>query len=333
MKYILSINSGSTSLKFKLFDLNLNQIRYGVIEKIGQDNSIINLDNDIVRKKVLSHKEALEIVHEFLLFDGKNDLDFVVHRIVHGAQEFSEPVILSNSVLSKISKYNELAPLHNPINILVAKNAISIWKKIKHIGVFDTMFFKDIPDYAYTYPLSKVYLNKYKNIRKFGFHGFSHQGMLQEVSKRLNKNINECNIITCHLGGGSSVAIIKNGKAIDVSMGFSPVSGLMMMTRSGDIDSSIINYLISKKEKIEDVFKSLNFDSGIKGVSEINDLRDVMILCGYKIDGYKSNIKKTSENKKHAKLALSMFVYRIQRFISSYMTLLSMDYKFVIFII
>ncbi len=319
---ILVLNSGSTSLKFKLFDKKLNQIYFGLIEKIGINDSIVNLNGLVSNQEILSHKEALDVFYNFLKINLKEDIETVVHRIVHGGIEFTKPTILNSSIISKISKYNDLAPLHNPINLSVAKLSIGIWKKAKHIGVFDTMFFCDLEEYVFSYPIAKKYLNKYSEIRKYGFHGFSHCGMLISTSITLKKKISNTNIITCHLGGGASISVIKNGKVIDTSLGFSPLSGLMMMTRCGDIDASIVKYLVSKGNDIESVFNELNFNSGIKGISQISDLRDVMILNGYKIPGYKSKVIGNRENKKIAKLALNMFIYRIQRYISSYMTLL-----------
>jgi acetate kinase len=318
---ILVLNSGSTSLKFKVFDKKFNEISKGNIEKIGSKHSIVCINKYCSNKSIKNHEEALKLLNQHLNKNIKSNLKFIVHRIVHGGVEFNKPIILNKSVLEKIGKYNNLAPLHNPINIQVAKKAMNIWNKSKHIGVFDTMFFKNLKEVVYKYPIKQEFLKKYF-IRKYGFHGFSHFGMLHEVSKILNKKIKDCNIITCHLGGGSSISVIKNGIAIDVSMGFSPLSGLMMMTRCGDIDISIIYQLLKNKIEINEVFKMLNFDSGIKAISGMSDLRDVMILNGYKISGYEMKIKKTKENIKKAHLALDMFIYRIQRYISSYMSLL-----------
>lgn len=319
---ILVLNSGSTSLKFKLFDKKLNQIYFGLIEKIGQDHSIVDLNGIKSNQRIISHKEALDLVYNFLDANLKENIDTIIHRIVHGGVEFTKPTMLSLSVISKISKYNDLAPLHNPVNLQVAKLSLNIWKKARHIGMFDTMFFSNLEKHVFTYPISGKYLSKYSEIRKYGFHGFSHQGMLFEASLRLNKNKNNCNLITCHLGGGASITAIKSGMAVDTSLGFSPLSGLMMMTRCGDIDASIVKYLVSKGNDIDSIFSELNFNSGIKGISQISDLRDVMILNGYKIPGYKSNIKANKENKWASSLALKMFIYRTQRYISSYMTLL-----------
>lgn len=325
LKYILVLNSGSTSLKFKIFNYkSLKEIHSGIIEKIGLKQSIIEFDDSVIsnRKSVKSHQQALKIINDFLLSETKINISLIIHRVVHGGSEFNKPTILNKKTIEKISKYNNLAPLHNPINLKVAKYSLIIWPNIKQVAVFDTLFFQTLPVVAYLYPIPIKYLKKY-HIRKFGFHGFSHQGMLIGSAKILKKKINKCNLIACHLGGGCSISAIKNGKAIESSMGFSPMSGLMMMTRAGDIDPAIILYLRTVVGlKLQDIYKLLNFHSGLKGISKINDLRDIMILAGYKVKGYKSRIRTNKNNKVASKLALNLFIYRIQRYISSYVTLL-----------
>lgn len=315
----LIINSGSTSLKFKVFDKNLKECNFGIIEKIGQEHSIIEFKNKKNISKISSHKQALVIIKKYLDTE-KIEINKVIHRIVHGGDKFQKPTKLNITVIKKISKYNSLAPLHNPINLQTCESAMKIWNKSEHIGVFDTMFFKTLPEVAYSYPINHEISKKY-GIRKFGFHGFSHYGMLQEAEKVLNKKVDNLNIITCHLGGGASICAIKNGLAIEISMGFSPNSGVMMMSRSGTIDPEIIFYLASHGLKNSEIKNILNFNSGLFGIANIKDARDIMILCGYKILGYKSHTKINSEKKKKAQLALDMFIYNIQRQISSYITL------------
>jgi acetate kinase len=324
LKYILVLNSGSTSLKFKIFNQeSLKEIHSGIIEKIGSKKSIIEFDKTIINKNkgIKSHQQALKIVKDFLARETNINITLIAHRVVHGGVEFTKAIKLDSKTINKISKYNNLAPLHNPVNLKVAKYSLELWS-VKQIAIFDTMFFNTLAPVSYLYPLPLKYFKKH-NIRKFGFHGFSHQGMLQGAAKILKKKENKCNIITCHLGGGSSISAIKEGKAVEISMGFSPVSGLMMMTRSGDIDPAIIFHL--KKEaklSLPEIYGLLNHNSGLKGITQIDDLRDIMILAGYKIKGYKSNIKANKEKRDLAKLALSLFIYRIQRHISSYLTLL-----------
>ena len=324
LKYILVLNSGSTSLKFKVFNQeSLKEIHSGIIEKIGSKKSIIEFDKTIVNKNksIKSHQQALKIVKDFLARETNINITLIAHRVVHGGIKFTKAVKLDSKTINKISKYNNLAPLHNPVNLKVAKYSLELWP-VKQIAIFDTMFFNTLTPVSYLYPLPLKYFKKH-NIRKFGFHGFSHQGMLQGAAKILKKKESKCNIITCHLGGGSSISAIKEGKAVEISMGFSPVSGLMMMTRSGNIDPAIIFHL--KKEaklSLPEIYGLLNHNSGLKGITQIDDLRDIMILAGYKIKGYKSNIKPNKEKRDLAKLALSLFIYRIQRHISSYLTLL-----------
>jgi len=324
MKYILVLNSGSTSLKFKIFNKqSLKEIHSGIIEKIGLKKSIIEFDGDLVtnKKNVKSHYEALKIIKKFLVKETNINISLIAHRIVHGGTEFTKPIILNPKTINKISKYNNLAPLHNPINLKVAQDSLNLWP-IKQVAVFDTMFFNTLGVNSYLYPLPLKYYRKY-NIRKFGFHGFSHQGMLKSAAKKLKKNINNCNLITCHLGGGSSITAIKNGQAIETSMGFTPMSGVMMMTRAGDIDPAIIFYLKKQaKLSLPEIYGLLNHNAGFKGLTQIDDLRDIMILAGYKIKGYKSSIKTTKEKRNLAKLALNLFIYKIQRYISSYLTLM-----------
>ncbi len=335
-KYILVLNSGSTSLKFKIFNYySLKEIHCGAIEKIGLKKSIIQFDNSNIknRKTIINHSQALKIINDFIKNETNIKISLILHRIVHGGVEFNQATKLDQKTINKISKYNNLAPLHNPVNLKVAQEALKIWPRIKQIGMFDTMFFKNIPLPAYLYPLPLKYFQKY-NIRKFGFHGFSHQNMLKWSAKNLKKRINQCNLITCHLGGGSSIAVIKNGEPIEISMGFSPSSGLMMMNRAGDLDPAIIFHLLKNaKMSLNQIYQLLNFESGLRGMTKIGDLRDIMILAGYKIKNYssprlekglggKSNTKATKENKQLAKLALDLFIYKIQRYLSSYITLL-----------
>jgi len=324
-KYILVLNSGSTSLKFKIFNYSsLKEIHCGTVEKIGLKKSIIKFDNsDIKNKKtIINHAQALKIINSFIKNETNIRISLILHRIVHGGAEFNRATKLDQKTINKISKYNNLAPLHNPVNLKVAQESIKIWPRIKQIGMFDTMFFKNIPLRTRLYPLPLKYFKKY-NIRKFGFHGFSHQNMLKWSAKKLKKRTNQCNLITCHLGGGSSIAVIKNGQPIEISMGFSPLSGLMMMSRAGDIDPAIIFHLLKNaKMSLNQIYQLLNFESGLSGMTKIADLRDIMILAGYKIKNYKSNIKANRENKQLAKLALDLFIYKIQRYLSSYITLL-----------
>jgi acetate kinase len=324
LKYILVLNSGSTSLKFKVFNQeSLKEIHSGIIEKIGSKKSIIEFNKTIVakNKSIKSHQQALKIIKDFLDKETNINITLIAHRIVHGGVEFTKAIKLDNKTINKISKYNNLAPLHNPVNLRVAKYSLELWS-VKQIAVFDTMFFNTLAPTSYLYPLPLKYFKKY-HVRKFGFHGFSHQGMLQGASKVLKKKTSKCNLITCHLGGGSSISTIKNDQAIETSMGFSPMSGLMMMTRSGNIDPAIIFYLKKQaKLSLPEIYGLLNHNSGLKGITKIDDLRDIMILAGYKIKDYKSSVRPSKEKKDLAKLALNLFIYQIQRQISSYLTLL-----------
>ncbi len=312
-KNILVLNSGSTSLKFKIFDFSENLISQGQIEKIGSSNSILDFKEFKKNKNIKNHEQGLKEIRK-IISDQK--INFVVHRFVHGGSEFTKATKLNSKTIKKLKKYNSWAPLHNPFNLKTASCSLKIWTEIPQYAVFDTMFFQNLPFVAQTYAINKKYIQKYK-IRKYGFHGFSHENMLFQSAQKLKKSPSKCNLITCHLGGGISVSAIKNGQAIETSMGFGPLSGPMMISRSGSIDPSLIFYLLNQKIPLSELEKSLNFESGIKGLSDFSDLRDLLIKAGYKIPHYSSN-KKNTLSSSSAKKILEIFIYQIQRYISSY---------------
>jgi len=285
---ILTINAGSSTLKFKLFDNKLKTIISGIVEQIGE--------------------KALQEV--FALLKQKkidlNQIKKVGHRYVHGGEEFYKPTLINKNNVKKLEKLNDLAPLHNPHNLAGIKACLKFLPKAKNYACFDTAFFHYLPDKSKYYALPKNIAQKYQ-IRRYGFHGLSHQYVLENSVKKLNKNINQANLITCHLGSGCSISAISKGKPIDTSMGFTPLEGLIMATRSGDIDPSIIFYLQKQGYKIKEIEKILNFKSGFYGISGFKDMR---------------NILSASKQKKAAKLALEMFVYRIKKYIGAYAAVL-----------
>jgi len=228
----------------------------------------------------------------------------VGHRIVHGGERFKKPLVITRNNLKSIEKLNKLAPLHNPFNILGIKFAQSVFPKAKQIAVFDTEFFSGFQKKVYTYSLPESVIKKY-GIKKFGFHGISHQYAAEQGAKIIGRDFNNLKIISCHLGGGASITAIDKGKAIDTSMGFTPLEGLVMMTRSGSIDPGIILYLSGKVKNLDFV---LNNESGIKGICGLSDMRDVL--------------KAVKKRNKKAKLALDIFVYSIQKYIGSYFAIL-----------
>jgi acetate kinase len=327
MKYILVINSGSATLKCQVFSQENLAKKFEVnVERIGLNRSFfIYLFNHKATKisftsGIKDHKQALKEIIKVLPNEIYKNIKLVGHRVVHGGQEFYEPIIISSSVIKRISQYNVFAPIHNPINLKCVEECLKIFPKVTQVAVFDTGLFKDLEPKVYLYPLPIKYFKNY-GVRKYGFQGLSHQNMYLEAVKRIGKA--KLNLITCHLGGGSSVSVFKSGKVMDTTMGFTPVSGLMMLSRSGDIDPFIPLYLQEKlKLSPESVKNELNFNSGFKGLLGFNDMREILIAAGNKVAGYQAEKKYSKNQKRMASLALEMFIYSIQRavgFFSSYL--------------
>lgn len=324
-KFILVINAGSSSVKFKLFNERLKENAEGIVERIGLAGSFISYGFSGEKKKkelkIKNHEQAMTAVMEVL---KEEKIDFssikkIGHRVVHGGEKFIKPTLLTEKVLKQLEGYNKLAPLHNPHNLSWIKSCMKFLPKAKNFAVFDTAFHATIPDYAYHYAIPTEIYRKY-GVRRFGFHGISHDFVSSVAAKKLHKE--KPNLITCHLGGGCSITAIKNRKSIDTSMGLTPLEGLMMSSRSGDIDPGVIFYLHREGMTVAQIDQLLNFESGLKGVSGLRDMRDIMIASGYKVSGYKSVIKFTGEQKKSAKLALAMFVYRVKKYLGSYFSIL-----------
>jgi acetate kinase len=325
MKNILVINAGSSSLKFKLFDESLQETGSGIVERIGLSGAFIASKFDGAEKKVdisaKNHKDAMSAVVHAL---AENGVDFesikkVGHRVVHGGEQFVQPTKVSTQMLKDLREFNRLAPLHNPNNIAGIEACQRILPHAENWAVFDTAFHSTIPDYAYLYPLPYSFYEK-RAIRRYGFHGISHMYVSEQATKKLRKK--KANLITCHLGSGCSICAIKSGRSVDTSMGFTPLEGLMMSTRCGDIDPSIVSYLLNDGMKLSEVDELLNFRSGLKGVSGLKDMRDIMVASGYKVPGYKPSQKFDDEDKRLAKLALKMFFYRIVKYIGAYSAVL-----------
>ncbi|RJP29116.1 MAG: acetate kinase [Candidatus Omnitrophota bacterium] len=287
---ILVINSGSSSIKYKLFHMPSEAVLFkGGIEHIGEKGS-----------KIKDHYEGLKLI--LAKIDG---VDVVGHRVVHGAQVFNKPVLISDKVTKEIKKCASIAPLHNPANLLGIMSCKKLLPGIKQVAVFDTAFHQTLPDYAYTYGLPLEYYSKY-GIRKYGFHGTSHEYVAHEAARLMKKPINKSKIITCHLGNGCSITAIKNGRSIDTSMGFTPLEGLLMGTRCGDIDPALVTYIMKlKKISADEADSLLNKRSGLKGISGISN--DMRLLE-----------KKSKQGNKRARLAIDIFVYRIKKYIGAY---------------
>ncbi|MBU4457203.1 MAG: acetate kinase [Candidatus Omnitrophica bacterium] len=286
---ILVLNSGSSSIKYKLFDISKNSEKLldkGVLERIGE--------------KISSHKEALAII----LKKMNRDIEAVGHRVVHGGDVFKESTLIDEGAIKSIERFSELAPLHNPPSLLTINESRNILSGIPHAAVFDTSFYQDMPERAYLYAIPYKFFEKYR-IRKYGFHGTSHRYVATKAASILKRPLEKLSLITCHLGNGCSITAVENGRAIDTSMGFTPLEGLVMGTRSGDVDAAILPYIMEKENlDINAVIDLLNKKSGLLGISGIsNDMREI--------------IKEMGKNKKAA-LAFDLFSYRIKKYIGAY---------------
>ena len=311
---ILVLNSGSSSIKFQIFDMQkIVPICQGVIEQIGESRGHIKFvygkEKEITKESVIkNHSVGIELLEE-LLIDNKvlksfDELRAVGHRVVHGGEYFSKPTLINDEVIKKIEKVSPLAPLHNPVNLIGIKAISKVNPSLIQVAVFDTAFHQSIPDFAYHYALPYEYYTN-NQVRRYGFHGTSHHYVAKEAAKILQKDINECNLITLHLGNGASMAAVKNGKSVDTSMGLTPLEGLVMGTRCGDIDPAIIFYLSRNLNlSIDELDNILNKKSGLKGICGINDMREVE--------------QKANSGDKKAKLALEIFCYRIKKYIGAY---------------
>lgn len=335
-EYILVINSGSATLKFKVFHQDSFAVGiYGIVEKIGLAGSFVtiveNSSNRAITKNypngLADHNLALKIIFAHLSHWQKK-IKIIGHRVVHGGEEFVQPTLVTLRVLEKLKKYNQLAPLHNPVNLACIESCLKFWPKIKNIAVFDTAFYKTLPPYAYIYSIPLEYYQNY-GIRRYGFHGISHQYVAEAAALKLKKPLNKLKLITCHLGSGVSLTAVKFGKAIETSMGFTPLEGLTMGTRSGDLDPSVAFFLMRHLNlSISEMEDILNKKSGLLGIfGPSNDLREIMTAAGYKITGYQPAKKFNQKEKQRAKLALKIYIYDIVRYIGSYATIMGgVDY-------
>lgn len=315
---ILIMNCGSSSLKYQLLDMEDGKVlAKGLAERIGINDSLLThqvngKEKVKIQKGMKNHKEAIQIVLEALVdkeigvLKDMSEINAVGHRVVHGGECFTDSVLIDEDVIKKLEECIDLAPLHNPANIEGIKACQQIMPNVPMVAVFDTAFHQTMPDYAYIYPIPYEYYEKYR-IRRYGFHGTSHKYVSLRAAEILNKPIESLKIITCHLGNGFSITAVKEGKSIDTSMGFTPLEGLAMGTRSGNIDPSIITFLM-EKEKItaEEVINILNKKSGVYGISGIsNDFRDIQAAA-------------FEQGNKRAMLALKVFAYIAKKTIGSY---------------
>lgn len=291
---ILVINSGSSSIKYKLFDMpQARLISKGVIEKIGEKGS-----------RFKDHYSGLKVILEEV-----KRVDALGHRVVHGAQKFKKPVLVDKKVIKEIKKCCAIAPLHNPANLSGILACQKLLPGLKQVVVFDTAFHQSIPVHAYIYGLPYEYYQKL-GVRKYGFHGSSHEYVAAQASRILKKPLRKLNMITCHLGNGSSITAIAGGKSVDTSMGFTPLEGLVMGTRCGDVDPALITHIMrQKKLNVDQMDRILNKESGLKGISGISN--DMRLLE-----------EKSKAGNKRAKLAVDIFVYRARKYIGAYLAVL-----------
>ncbi|MGU8571635.1 acetate kinase [Clostridium perfringens] len=314
---ILIINCGSSSLKYKLIDMaNEKDIIEGIVERIGLDQSRLVQKNElrekyILEKEIKDHKEAIDIVLNTLVdskvgvIESIDEITAVGHRVVHGGERYSSSIIINEEVIKYLEECSKLAPLHNPANIIGIRACQSLMPNKEMVAVFDTAFHGTLPEKAYIYAIDYALYKDHK-IRKYGFHGTSHKYVSHKVAETMGKDIKDLKIITCHLGNGASISAIKGGECIDTTMGFTPLAGIPMGTRSGNIDPSIIPFLVQEcGYTIEEVSESLNKKSGVLGISGVSsDFRDIEDAA--------------SKGDKRAQLALDIFHYRIRAEIGSF---------------
>ena len=318
MKKILVLNSGSSSIKFQLFSMPKQTIICsGLIERIGFNDSKFELKVDQEKFEYIlpikDHQQGLELLSERLLdkkfniMTSANEIDVVGHRVVHGGSHFKKTRLITEKVKSKIKSLFDIAPLHNPSNLKGIEVAETIFPQAKQVAVFDTAFHQSIPEVAHKYAIPNKFFNEH-GVRVYGFHGTSHKYVSERAIEFLG--VKESKIISIHLGNGCSITAIKDGKSIDHSLGFGPVNGLIMGTRAGDIDASVIFYLKNKlKYSLDDINNILQKESGMLGLTGHSDLRDIEA--------------KAAKGDKDCLLALHMNAYRIKKFIGSYIAALN----------
>ena len=314
---VLVINCGSSSLKYQVLDMkDESLLAKGLVERIGMDGAVINHtktgeETIVTETPMKDHKDAIAQVlaavqdKDHGVVSDMSEIGAVGHRVVHAGEKYAESVLINDTVIKALEECVEIAPLHNPPNLLGIEACRALMPDTPMVAVFDTAYHQTMPPESYIYAIPYEFYEKYK-IRRYGFHGTSHKYVAQRAAEMLNINLNDLKLITCHLGNGASVTAIKHGRVIDTSMGFTPLEGLVMGTRSGDLDPAIVSY-IKEKEGLDDteVNNLLNKKSGVLGVSGVSsDFRDIE--------------EAVTEGNERAALALRMFAHRVRFYIGAY---------------
>lgn len=321
---VLVINCGSSSLKYQLIDSETEEpLASGLCERIGIDGRLVHkplakgLDKVTVEAEMKTHETAINMVLDALtngehgVIESLDEIKAVGHRVVHGGEKFASSVVITDEVLKAIEDCNELAPLHNPANLIGIHACMAALPNVPMAAVFDTAFHQTMPPKAFMYGLPLEYYENYK-IRRYGFHGTSHSFVSHELAKAAGLDIKNSKLIVCHLGNGSSISAVLNGESIDTSMGFTPLAGVLMGTRSGDIDPAIIEYIMKKEHKdIDAVMNLLNKDSGVYGMSRriSSDFRDLD--------------KAYREGNTAADNAVKAFTYQVAKYVGAYVAALN----------
>ena len=317
MAKTIAINAGSSSLKWTLYEMPAEEtIASGIVERIGLENSIFTIKYGEGKKyedvlDINNHQVAVELLlaklDELGVLTDINEIEGVGHRVVAGGELFSESALITDEVIAQIESINELAPLHNPANVTGIRAFKKVLPDITSVAVFDTSFHQTMPAVNYLYSLPYEYYEDF-DARKYGAHGTSHQFVAERAAEMLDKPLEDLKIITCHLGNGASITAVENGQSIDTSMGFTPLAGVTMGTRAGDIDASLIPYLMNRLEltDVQDMINILNNESGLKGISGVSsDMRDLESA--------------EAEGNERAEIALRIFEDRVRNYVAQYM--------------
>ncbi len=316
---VLIINAGSSSIKYQLLNMEDESVMAsGIVERIGSEKGSLThktfknsqSEKTELTQEISDHKAGMHLVIKLItdpdkgVIASKSDISAIGHRVVQGAECFSKAILIDSSVKNKIKDLSSLAPLHNPANLTGIEVSEEMFPETPNVAVFDTEFHQTLPEKAFLYPLPYEYYKDLK-IRKYGFHGTSHKYVVNKTAEEMGKKVEDLNIITVHIGNGGSICAVEKGKCIDTSMGMTPLAGIMMGTRCGDIDPAISGFIAdSKKMTINEIESVFNKESGLKGICGKNDMRDIH--------------NSIEEGDKLAQLAVDMFSYRIKKFIGSY---------------